>query len=64
MEHKIKAIDVLRTLLGTMVLKPEFKTDPNDITSKVLISNNQHPIVEGVERKVVLDKMIDLVKSL
>lgn len=63
-ELNIKAIDVLRTALGTMVIRPIFKTDPSDITNKLLVSNFQYPIIEGEARKEAEDKLRELINSL
>lgn len=60
----IDAIDTLRTVLGTMVIKPVFKTDQNDISNKILVSNFQYPIVEGEDRKLVEKKLVSLINKL
>lgn len=62
-EAVIKAIDVLKTVLGTMVLIPIMKTNPDTFT-KEAVGAVQRPIVEGDNRKVVEDKMLELIKSL
>lgn len=60
-----EAIDVLRTLLGTMVMLPKYKVDPNNIAGEpTIVSNNQHPIVEGKDREIVKNKMIELINML
>lgn len=63
-ELNIKAIDVLRTALGTMVIKPVFKMDPADVTNKLLVSNFQYPILEGEARMEAEDKLRELISFL
>lgn len=64
MKDKIQAIDALRTVLGTMVIIPMFKSDPNNIGSKVLESAHQYPIIEGEDRVKIKNKLIELVESI
>lgn len=62
-EEKIKAIDALRTVLGTMVIVPTEETDP-DTFKKVVTGSVQRPILEKEVRKIVENKLIDVVHSL
>lgn len=60
---KVKAIDALRTVLGTMVIIPTEETDPNTF-KKVSLGSVQRPIIEGEDRNIVKNKLIELIKSI
>lgn len=62
-EEKIRAIDVLRTLLGTMVMFPVEITNP-DTFQKEVKGSVQRPIIEGEDRNIVKNKLIELIKSI
>lgn len=63
-EVTVKVIDSLKTVLGTMVMMPEYETNPEAIGQKIFKGNQQVPIVMGDSRKVVEDKLIELIKGL
>lgn len=59
----IKAVDALRTLLGTMVIIPNEETDPNTF-KKIVTSSTQRPILEGEDRTKVKNKLLAIIDSL
>lgn len=64
-DNLIKAIETLRVVLGTMVMKPVFRNNPTEIGGeKILVSNHQHPIVEGSDRTKVESKLMELINKL
>lgn len=62
-ELNIKAIDVLRTALGTMVMFPTEVTNP-DTFQKEVRGSVQRPILEGEIRKETESKLRELINSL
>lgn len=60
----IQAIDTLKNLLGTMVIEPQYESDPNNIGKRVNVGSVQKPILEGKNREIALAKVIELVESL
>lgn len=64
MEDKIKAIEVLKTVLGTMVQEPIFESDQTIIGEKQFKMYLQKPIIEGEDRTKVRNKLMDLVQQL
>lgn len=62
-EITIKAIDTLRTALGTMVIIPNEETDPNTF-KKIVSGSVQRPILEGEDRDKVKKKLLELVDNL
>lgn len=63
-EIEIKAIDTLKSVLGTMVLMPKYRTDTNQIGNKIFEGNEQVPILMGKNRELVENKLIDLISRL
>lgn len=58
-------IEVCIKALGTMVMKPQYETNPNEIGSKKYVGNTQMPIVEKEEhRDLILNKLLALVNSI
>lgn len=48
-----------------MVMKPQFESNPDQIGSKVFTGSMQLPIInDEKDRKVIEDKVLELVKSL
>lgn len=64
MKEELQAIDTLRSLLGTMVLMPKYKSDPNAIGSKVFEGNEQVPIIMGENRNIIEGKIMQMIKTL
>lgn len=64
MEDRVKAIEVLKTVLGTMVQEPVYESDPNNIGGKQFKMYLQKPIIEGEDRLVIKNKLMDLVHQL
>lgn len=62
-EEKIKAIDALRTVLGTMVIVPTEETDP-DTFKKVVTGSVQRPIIEGEDRIKIKNRIISIIETL
>lgn len=62
-EESIKAIDALRTVLGTMVIVPTEETDPGTF-KKVITGSVQRPIIEGEDRNKVKTKLLEIIDSL
>lgn len=62
-EETIKAIDALRTVLGTMVIVPTEETDPGSF-KKVVTGSVQRPIIEGTSRDIVKNQLLNLVDKL
>lgn len=60
-ELNIKAIDVLRTALGTMVMFPIEVTNP-DTFQKEVRGSVQRPILEGEKRTKVENKLLELIE--
>lgn len=60
----IKAIDALKTVLGTMVLFPIEEFDLNKIGSKNITGSVQRPIVEGEDRIKIQNKLLELINKL
>lgn len=63
MEEKAKLIESLIKLLGTMVMFPIEKTNPDTFTKEV-IGNVQRPILEGEDREVVKEVLLGIVTSI
>lgn len=62
-ELNIKAIDVLRTALGTMVVFPIESTN-TETFQKQVTGSVQRPILEGENRSKVEDKLLELIDEL
>ena len=63
-KDRVLVIDSLKSLLGTMVLFPEFTSDPNNIGQKIHKGNIQKPILEGENRRLAEDKLMSILKDL
>lgn len=63
-ELVLEGIEKLIKALGTMVITPTYEADPNNIGKKNYIGPIQAPILEGANRKIVEDKLIELIKEL
>ncbi len=63
-DENTRSIEVLIRALGTMVMEPEYRSDPNNVGQKILVTTVQKPIFEGEDRKIISDKLIELVKAL
>lgn len=62
-ELNIKAIDALRTVLGTMVIIPTEGINRDTFQNEVK-GSVQRPIIEGEDRNKIKDKLLELVNSL
>ena len=60
----INKVEVLIKALGTMVIFPQFEADPNNIGKKNFIGPVQQPILQDGDRKVVVDKLVELINKL
>lgn len=60
---KIQKIEILVKALGTMILKPQFETDPNTFV-KHQIQPVQEAILLDENRKTAEDKLVQLIKQL
>lgn len=63
-ESNIGKIEMLIKALGTMVLEPQFESDPSQIGKKIFVNNIQKPILEGEDRKKVLNKLLEVIEKL
>lgn len=63
-DKTIEKIEILVKALGTMVLKPQFEVDPNQIGKKYQIQPIQEAILLDDNRKVAEDKLVELIKQL
>lgn len=60
-----RSIDSLKSVLGTMVLVPTEIKDPSNIGGQVTYGAPvQRPIIEGKNREVVLNKLLELINQL
>lgn len=51
--------------LGSMVMKPQYESDTQQIGSKKYVGNTQMPIIEKEEdRQLITDKLLNLIKQL
>lgn len=57
-------IEVLIKVLGTMVMKPQYESDPNVIGSKVFTGMLQTPIINEDDRLRVESKLMKLIYDL
>jgi len=64
MEDKIKAIDTLKTVLGTMVIFPIETFDLENVGQKKITGSVQRPILEGENRTKVERKLLELIDSI
>lgn len=62
-ETKSKLIDSIVKALGTMVQEPEFTSDPSNIGQKTFKMYIQRPILEGDNRKQVIDKLVEIITT-
>lgn len=63
-ENLIKSIDVLKTVLGTMVLFPIEEFDLQNVGQKKITGTVQRPIIEGERRTKVESKLLELIDKL
>lgn len=63
-ESNTSKIEIVIKALGTMVLEPQFESDPTQIGKRIFTTTIQKPIIEGEDRKKVLNKLIELVDKL
>lgn len=63
-EEKIKTIDVLKTVLGTMVIFPIESFDLENVGQKKITGSVQRPILEGENRTKVENKLLEIIDSL
>lgn len=61
---KLQKIDCLIKALGTMVMKPEYESDPNNIGSKLFKGSIQQPILLDNQREDALVKLNQLINSI
>lgn len=57
-------VEVLIKALGTMVIKPSYELDPNNIGKKVYTGPVQQPILLDDNREIAENKLIELIKQL
>lgn len=62
-ENTVAKIEILVKALGTMILKPQFETDPNTFI-KHQIQPLQEAILLDDNRKIAEDKLVELIKGL
>lgn len=60
----IETIKALREVLATMVLMPEYTSDPNAIGTKTFKGNIQLPILQDKDREIAKTKLMELIASL
>lgn len=61
-KDKVDKVEVLIKLLGTMVMEPQYESDPTTIGKKHFTGSLQVPIIKDENlRKVVTDKIMELV---
>lgn len=60
----IKAIEVLKTVLGTMVQEPIYESNQQIIGEKQFKMYIQKPIIEGEDRTKIKNKLMELVHQL
>lgn len=63
-ETKIQKVDTLIKALGTMVVKPEYTSDPTTIGKKTFTGSIQQPILQDTNRDIAEAKLIELIKQL
>lgn len=61
---RTEVVEVLIKALGTMVLMPQYESDPMVIGSKTYTGNLQLPILLGDNREIVENKLLELIKNL
>lgn len=64
LEEKLQVIETLKSALGTMVVEPNFISDPNNIGQKTYAGNIQKPILEGNDRSNVLQVLNSIINSI
>jgi hypothetical protein len=64
MEDKLKVIETIGKILGTAVEIPQYTSDPNNIGMKLYAGAVRTPLLEGVDRKEVLDLLLIKIKEL
>lgn len=63
-DEDVRSIEVLIKALGTMVMEPQYENDPSQIGVKRFLTNIQKPIMEGQDRVVLSNKLMELVDKL
>lgn len=63
-DENVRVIEVLIKALGTMVMEPEYRQDPNNIGERYLVTTVQKPIFEGEDRKILTKKLLETVEQL
>lgn len=63
-DDNVKVVEVLTRALGVMIMEPQYENDPANIGKKLYAGNIQKPILEGDNRQVVIDKLIETIKVL
>lgn len=63
-EKVIQGIETLVKVLGTMVVFPDYKSDPANIGVKIYAGNVQQPILLGSERDKAINKLVELINKL
>lgn len=61
---KLATITTLKEVLGTMVIMPNYQSDPHNIGSKTYLGNIQQPILDGDKREIALEKLTEYIRSL
>lgn len=60
----VSSVEILVKALGTMVIIPEYTSDPNTIGKKIQTGSVQQPILVGVSRDKALTKLDQLIEQL
>jgi len=63
-EKVMQSIETLVKVLGTMVVFPDYKSDPINIGVKIYSGNVQQPILIGSDRDKAINKLTELINKL
>lgn len=63
-EIRLNSIDLVIKSLGTMVMIPEYESDPTNIGKKTYLGPVQQPILTGTYRELAIDKLAKLIAEL
>ena len=63
-EEVIASIEMVIKALGTMVIFPEYTSNPNEIGSSKYTGSIQQPILMGGDRQNAINKLNELISQL
>lgn len=63
-EVRLNSIDLVIKALGTMVIFPQWESDPNNIGKKNFIGPIQQPILIDKDRDLAINKLLSLIQEL